>query len=117
MFAHNGKLAGIHADPRFATTRFRPVGDTDSEAAFCYLLERLSAEVPRAPGHVSGGHLEAWLREAVETLSTLGEFNFPRRAPPANGSIRRRTRARPDATLLSQAAGAPSNSASTTSRR
>lgn len=76
VFEHNGKLAGIHADPRFATSRFRPVGDTDSEAAFCYLLERLGAEVPSAPGHISGGHLEASLRDAVETLSTLGEFNF-----------------------------------------
>jgi glutamine amidotransferase len=38
VFAHNGKLAGIHGSPTFATTRFLPVGDTDSESAFCFLL-------------------------------------------------------------------------------
>jgi glutamine amidotransferase len=76
VFAHNGKLAGIHADPRFATSRFLPVGDTDSEAAFCYLLERLADQAPAAPGHISSGHLEATLRDAVEELSALGELNF-----------------------------------------
>jgi predicted glutamine amidotransferase len=43
LFAHNGRLEGI--DDRFAASkgRFRPVGDTDSEMAFCLLLERLSS--------------------------------------------------------------------------
>jgi predicted glutamine amidotransferase len=76
VFAHNGKLPGIEADPRFATRRFRPVGDTDSERAFCFLMERLTDEVPAAPGLISSGHLEATLRDAVATLSTLGELNF-----------------------------------------
>jgi glutamine amidotransferase len=76
VFAHNGKLPGIHADPRFATRRFLPVGDTDSERAFCYLMERLVDEVPPAPGRISSGHVEATLRDAVEALSTLGELNF-----------------------------------------
>ena len=34
LFAHNGMLLGIEADARFATQRFRRVGDTDSEQAF-----------------------------------------------------------------------------------
>lgn len=76
VFAHNGKLAGIQDDPRFATRHFRPVGGTDSEHAFCFLLERLTDEVPPAPGLISSGHLEATLRDAVAALSTLGEFNF-----------------------------------------
>jgi glutamine amidotransferase len=50
LFAHNGMLPGIEGDPRFATRRFRTIGDTDSEHAFCALLERLAplwhAEVP-----------------------------------------------------------------------
>ena len=43
LFAHNGSLEGI--DDRFAASkqRFRPLGDTDSEMAFCLLLERLSS--------------------------------------------------------------------------
>ena len=42
VFAHNGMLPGIDDDPRFRTARFRRIGDTDSEQAFCSLLERLA---------------------------------------------------------------------------
>jgi glutamine amidotransferase len=37
VFAHNGNLAGVipHGD------RYRPFGDTDSEAAFCWILDQL----------------------------------------------------------------------------
>jgi glutamine amidotransferase len=42
LFAHNGMLPGIEADRRFSCRRFRRVGDTDSEHAFCALLERLA---------------------------------------------------------------------------
>ena len=76
VFAHNGKLAGIHGDPRFATTRFLPVGNTDSELAFCFILEKLAAVVPPAPRQISSGHLGTTLRDAVAELSTLGDFNF-----------------------------------------
>lgn len=41
VFAHNGHLPGIADAPRFAPDRFRPVGQTDSEQAFCALLQRL----------------------------------------------------------------------------
>jgi glutamine amidotransferase len=40
-FAHNGDLAGIERDPRWRSEACRPVGETDSEQAFCALLERL----------------------------------------------------------------------------
>ena len=40
-FAHNGDLKGIEADGRFRSEGFRPVGETDSEQAFCALLEAL----------------------------------------------------------------------------
>ena len=39
-FAHNGNLAGLPEPPGGA--RFRPVGETDSEAAFALLLARLA---------------------------------------------------------------------------
>jgi glutamine amidotransferase len=42
LFAHNGMLPGVEADPHFPTRRFRRVGDTDSEHAFCALLDRLA---------------------------------------------------------------------------
>lgn len=76
VFAHNGKLAGIQGNPRFATSRFLPVGDTDSESAFCFLLERLAAIVPLAPRQISAEQLGATLRDSVAELSMLGEFNF-----------------------------------------
>ncbi len=41
VFAHNGTLGGIEDDARFALGRHRPVGTTDSEHAFCALLDRL----------------------------------------------------------------------------
>lgn len=52
LFAHNGYLPGIEVSPTFALERFHPVGETDSETAFCALLDRMTrvwswrAEVP-----------------------------------------------------------------------
>jgi predicted glutamine amidotransferase len=40
LFAHNGDLDGIGAG-NFPPGRFRPIGDTDSEHAFCHLLAQL----------------------------------------------------------------------------
>ncbi len=42
VFAHNGMLPGVETAPGFATSRFRRIGDTDSEHAFCALLERIA---------------------------------------------------------------------------
>lgn len=41
-FAHNGQLQDFHAEPGF----YRAVGDTDSEAAFCDLLNRVRQAFP-----------------------------------------------------------------------
>jgi glutamine amidotransferase len=46
VFAHNGNIQGIVPLQHMATDRFTPVGDTDSEAAFCLFLNRLSAAAP-----------------------------------------------------------------------
>jgi glutamine amidotransferase len=43
VFAHNGMLDGIIERHQDAPLRFRPIGATDSELAFCLLLERLEA--------------------------------------------------------------------------
>jgi glutamine amidotransferase len=42
VFAHNGMLPGIEDDPRFPARRFQRVGDTDSEHAFCALMDRMA---------------------------------------------------------------------------
>jgi len=41
VFAHNGNLPGIRRSRTHAFDRYRPVGSTDSEHAFCALLERV----------------------------------------------------------------------------
>ena len=43
VFAHNGDLPGIENSEALAFDRHRPVGTTDSEHAFCSLLERMNA--------------------------------------------------------------------------
>ncbi|EHJ92266.1 class II glutamine amidotransferase [Vreelandella boliviensis] len=44
LFAHNGNLTGIRSQYESDRRRYHPVGDTDSEAAFCLLLETLAAQ-------------------------------------------------------------------------
>lgn len=41
VFAHNGHLPAIREHARFGIDSFRPIGETDSEYAFCALLERI----------------------------------------------------------------------------
>jgi glutamine amidotransferase len=38
VMAHNGTLEGIHDNPDFELGRFRPLGETDTEFAFCHML-------------------------------------------------------------------------------
>jgi predicted glutamine amidotransferase len=75
VFAHNGDLRGIERREGLGSGRFRPVGDTDSELAFCTLLERLASLWDDA--HVPG--LEPRLmvvQEFAEELRALGPANF-----------------------------------------
>ena len=74
VFAHNGMLHGIETDERFPTRRFLRVGETDSEHAFCALLERLA---PLWSGGVPS--LDARLAAVVAfagELRDLGPANF-----------------------------------------
>ena len=41
VFAHNGDVSEIVGAPGFELRRFFPVGETDSEYTFCYLMDRL----------------------------------------------------------------------------
>ena len=41
VFVHNGHVPGIKELSQYRSDGFRPIGDTDSEIAFCALLERL----------------------------------------------------------------------------
>ena len=43
VFAHNGTLDRLHDDFAGADFKFQPIGETDSELAFCLLMERMQA--------------------------------------------------------------------------
>lgn len=74
VLAHNGKLPGVMDDARFTLGRFRPMGETDSEHAFCFLLDRIARA---SDGRLLGAaEIASILREPVEALSRLGELNF-----------------------------------------
>jgi glutamine amidotransferase len=80
IFAHNGDLKGGQSDGSDSdlerdiplTGNFQPEGDTDSERAFCWLLERLDAKSLDADDEAA---LFAALTEASHQLARLGTFN------------------------------------------
>lgn len=74
LFAHNGMLPGIEGDARFASRRFRRVGGTDSEHAFCALLDRLAPLWDDGEPDLAA-RLEVVTRFARD-LATLGPANF-----------------------------------------
>lgn len=73
-FAHNGTLKSFQSRFRSSTRPFRPVGNTDSEAAFCELLEILWESFP--DGQPSLDALHATLTAATGDIARCGEFNF-----------------------------------------
>lgn len=74
LFAHNGVLPGIEDHTRFRTRRFRRVGDTDSEQAFCALLERLAPLWEE--GVPSMDDRSFAVRSFASDLRALGPANF-----------------------------------------
>jgi glutamine amidotransferase len=70
VFAHNGDLKDFQ--PRLHAA-FRPVGDTDSERAFCWLMQELAKAHASVP---SVAELSHTLRELVPTLAARGTFNM-----------------------------------------
>jgi glutamine amidotransferase len=70
VFAHNGDLKDFH--PRLHAA-FRPVGDTDSERAFCWLMQELAKAHAAMP---SIEELSRTLGELVPQLAAHGTFNM-----------------------------------------
>lgn len=64
IFAHNGVLDGVESLPQ----RFNPLGTTDSEAAFCYIMENLEGT-----GTIRG--LFTKLHQLLNELSDYGTLN------------------------------------------
>ncbi|MEM7445377.1 MAG: class II glutamine amidotransferase [Pseudomonadota bacterium] len=76
VFAHNGTMHEIESALPLAGRRYRPIGETDSEHAFCLLLERLQDI------WANGDEVPAWQKrfEIVTRfawdLQPLGQANF-----------------------------------------
>ncbi|MEO8248210.1 MAG: class II glutamine amidotransferase, partial [Burkholderiales bacterium] len=70
VFAHNGDLKEYH--PRLHAA-FHPVGSTDSEQAFCWLMQELAKSHAATP---TVTELTYTLRELVPRISKHGTFNF-----------------------------------------
>jgi glutamine amidotransferase len=70
-YAHNGQLKDFR---QLAVERFQPVGTTDSERAFCYLLSELAKRYPgKGPGPKAAMRFIAGL---LPKLQQLGVFNM-----------------------------------------
>jgi predicted glutamine amidotransferase len=69
LFAHNGDLDMARLRQRMPLRQFRPVGETDSEYAFCALLDRLRVRAPLEQRLAIVGRFAAAMR-------SLGPANF-----------------------------------------
>ncbi len=69
-YAHNGQLKGIK---KLTLEHFQSVGTTDSEHAFCWIMDQLKHQFPKKPS-------EAKLRKAIHSmclkLNEMGIFNM-----------------------------------------
>ncbi|MDP3136994.1 MAG: class II glutamine amidotransferase, partial [Burkholderiaceae bacterium] len=70
VFAHNGDLKDFN--PRLHGS-FRPVGNTDSERAFCWIMQELAKSHAAVP---SVDELTLTLRELAAQIAPHGTFNF-----------------------------------------
>jgi predicted glutamine amidotransferase len=68
-FAHNGQLRGVK---RWPLAHYRPVGTTDSEHAFCWLLDQLRQRFETLPKEAT---LCRAVAELCRRLHALGRFN------------------------------------------
>lgn len=74
LFAHNGHLQSL--DDLFSDSQqqyYRPVGTTDSEQTFCYILENLRQKYEYKPSYEVLFHE---IKLLTEKIRTAGIFNF-----------------------------------------
>lgn len=71
-FAHNGQLKGIKKVLKLE--HYLPVGSTDSEHAFCWLLDQIHIKYARPP--INDQKLWEFIKQQCEILSNYGVFNI-----------------------------------------
>lgn len=69
-YAHNGQLKDIK---KRELIHFQPIGTTDSEHAFCWIMDQLKKQFPIYP---SAAKLKSHLYELCVDLNQLGVFNM-----------------------------------------
>ena len=70
-FAHNGQLKGIKQQP---LSHYLPVGTTDSEHAFCWLMDAIRERFPKPPGRTATLH--RFIQNKCHELSEMGVYNM-----------------------------------------
>lgn len=70
IFAHNGNLTTL---PDISQNQCRPIGDTDSEAAFCYIVENLRKQFPHKP---TEKEIFEFMKKITPELASRGTFNY-----------------------------------------
>ncbi len=74
VFAHNGDVGKIMESDEYKLTYYNPVGETDSEYAFCYIMDRLR-EAGR--NSLSNPYLvRNVLENTANKIQEFGKFNF-----------------------------------------
>lgn len=76
VFAHHGNVVPIKSLPEFAPRRFRPVGTTDSEHAFCHILDKLAEAYEGDSEALEPKLLAPRLKELADKLAEQGRFNM-----------------------------------------
>lgn len=71
-YAHNGQLDPVVFD--WPLQYYHPVGTTDSEYAFCWLLDQIRSRYPERPDDFT--ELQHYIHQCGERLRALGVFNM-----------------------------------------
>lgn len=71
VFAHNGQLTGIK---KKSLNFYHPVGTTDSEYAFCYMMGKIRKRFPKRPAKQKD--LWRYINGLSRELNMLGVFSF-----------------------------------------
>jgi len=71
VFAHNGQLRGIKGKP---LKYYKPVGTTDSEYAFCWMLDKIRARFPEPPEKIKT--LWKFIHQLAKEINQHGIFSF-----------------------------------------
>ncbi|WP_095499297.1 class II glutamine amidotransferase [Paraferrimonas haliotis] len=71
-YVHNGQLSGYKQ--ALQCEQFVPVGNTDSELAFCWIMEQLQKKYPKRPANIKSAF--RYVAKLADELRQFGVFNM-----------------------------------------